>query len=131
MTPLEYKAKGFQLSSLIDQNIIDKAESDVIEAYINRINPTLPSTDEIYKNALMTLSFFLICKRTNVFATRSGSKEKKNEFSEKSTGWDNLQGLATDCHLALEKLKKTNGALSSFAIIDICGIYFKTNFFHI
>lgn len=131
MTPSEYRAKGFQLSSLIDQNIIDKAESDIIESYIKPINQTLPSTDDVYKNALMTLSFFLICKRTNVFATRSGSKEKKNEFSDKSTGWDNLQALATDCHLALEKLKETNGANLNFAIIDICGIYFKTNFFHI
>ena len=131
MTPSEYRAKGFQLSSLIDQNIIDKAESDIIESYIKPINPTLPSTDDVYKNALMTLSFFLICKRTNDFATRSGSKEKKNEFSDKSTGWDNLQALATDCHLALEKLKETNGANLNFAIIDICGIYFKTNFFHI
>lgn len=131
MTPSDYRENGFQMSSLIDQKIINRAELDIIDAYIKPINPSLPNTDTVYKNTLMTLSFFLICKRTNVFATRSGSKEKKNEFSEKSDGWDNLQALATDCHLALERLKMTNGANKEFVIKDICGIYYKTNFFHI
>ena len=131
MNPSQYRAKGFQLSSLIEQSIIDRAESDIIKAYINPINPNLQPTDETYLNALMTLSFFLICKRTNVFATRSGSKEKKNEFSDKVGNWDLVNDLVLDCHLALEELKKTEGANKNPKFIDICNIYFKTTFYHI
>lgn len=131
MTPAEYQSAGFLLSSLINQKIIDRAENDVINSYILPICPNLLSTSDLYKKAVMTLSFMLMCKRDNVFMTRSGSKEKENQFSKDSDGWNNLQNLATDCHFIIEQLKSSEGALEKPKFIDICGIYFKTNFYHI
>ena len=131
MTPAEYQSAGFLLSSLINQKIIDRAENDIINAYILPICPNLPSTSDLYKKAVMTLSFMLMCKRANVFMTRSGSKEKENQFSKDSDGWNNLQNLATDCHFIIEQLKSSEGANEKPKFIDICGIYFKTNFYHI
>lgn len=131
MTASEYQSAGFLLSSLINQKIIDRAENDIINSYILPICPNLLSTSDLYKKAVMTLSFMLMCKRDNVFMTRSGSKEKENQFSKDSDGWNNLQNLATDCHFIIEQLKSSEGALEKPKFIDICGIYFKTNFYHI
>lgn len=131
MTPAEYQSAGFLLSSLINQKIIDRAENDIINSYILPICPNLLSTSDLYKKAVMTLSFMLMCKRDNVFMTRSGSKEKENQFSKDSDGWNNLQNLATDCHFIIEQLKSSEGANEKPKFIDICGIYFKTNFYHI
>lgn len=131
MVASDYKQNGFLLSTLIDQKIIDRAENDVILNYIQPICPELSPTDSLYKKAVMTLAFFLMCKRNNVFMTRSGAKEKDNQFSNKSDAWNNLQNLATDCHFVIEELKKLDGANEKPKFIDICGIYFKTNFYHI
>lgn len=130
-TPSEYKQNGFLLSTLIDQKIIDRAEEDIINSYILPICPNIDTTSDLYKKALMTLTFMLLCKRDNVFMTRSGAKEKDNQFSNKSDAWNNLQNLATDCHFVIEELKKVEGANEKPKFIDICGIYFKTNFYHI
>ena len=104
---------------------------DIINSYILPICPNIDTTSDLYKKALMTLSFMLMCKRDNVFMTRSGAKEKDNQFSNKSDAWNNLQNLATDCHFVIEELKKVEGANEKPKVIDICGIYFKTNFYHI
>lgn len=131
MTASEYKQNGFLLSTLMDQTIINRAETEVIDAYISPICPELNPLSPLYKKAVMTLAFMLMCKRDGVFLTRSGAKEKENQFSSKSEAWDNLQALATDCHFIIEELRRQENANKDAKITDICGIYFKTNFYHI
>ena len=130
MTPTQYVNAGYKLSTLTAQAEIDRAETDVKECYITPINSGLTSADTVYNQALMQLSYALLLKRSNVFMTRSGSKKKETPSSSVSAdGWENLQNVNTDCHLAIDRLKATSGATATPKIKDIAGIYFKTMFY--
>ena len=129
MVASDYKQNGFLLSTLIDQKIIDRAENDVILNYIQPICPELSPTDSLYKKAVMTLAFFLMCKRNNVFMTRSGAKTKNNQFSDPDEeGWKSVNNLVLDCHYVLEELKNQEGATQNPKINDIANIYFRSTY---
>lgn len=128
MTAQDYKNAGYRMSAHMSQAVIDRAEADVKDAYITPINPALDSSSNVYKQSLMCLSYFLILKRMNVFATPSGAKVKKVDESSDSEPWYNLYNMAYDCHFSIERLKATEGSKQDPIIQDICGIYFKTNF---
>lgn len=129
MSPSEYKSNGFLLSTLLDQTIINRAESDVIVNYIQPICPDLNPLSPLYKKAVMTLAFYLMCKRNNIFMTRSGAKTKDNQFSEPDQeGWKTVNNLVLDCHYVLEELKNQEGAIENPKINDIANIYFKSTY---
>lgn len=129
MSPSDYKSNGFLLSTLLDQTIINRAESDVIVNYIQPICPDLNPLSPLYKKAVMTLAFYLMCKRNNIFMTRSGAKTKDNQFSEPDQeGWKTVNNLALDCHYVLEELKNQEGAIENPKINDIANIYFKSTY---
>lgn len=129
MSPSDYKQNGFLLSTLLDQTIINRAESDVIVNYIQPICPDLNPLSPLYKKAVMTLAFYLMCKRNNIFMTRSGAKTKDNQFSEPDQeGWKTVNNLVLDCHYVLEELKNQEGAIENPKINDIANIYFKSTY---
>lgn len=129
MSPSDYKSNGFLLSTLLDQTIINRAESDVIVNYIQPICPDLNPLSPLYKKAVMTLAFYLMCKRNNIFMTRSGAKTKDNQFSEPDQeGWKTVNNLVLDCHYVLEELKNQEGAIENPKINDIANIYFKSTY---
>lgn len=126
MTKDWYIQHGFKMSSQIDQAEIDRAEADVVNAYIKQIvgDVTVPSATR--ENAIANLAFLLLLQRS-VFATRAGAKFKTGYNSQAAGDWEQLQSAATTCHVALEELRTAAGAKDA-KVTDICKIYFKTNF---
>ena len=125
-----YKTNGYELSQLIDQAVIDRAESEVTAAYITPIAGSVPTSSEVYQRAVGNLAFLLILQRT-IFATRAGAKVKTGYNSQDADAWAKLQQEATSCHLAIETLKAQPGANAGAAVTDICKIYFSTNFLYL
>lgn len=129
MTPQEYAAKGFAVSLHIDQSIIDRAESDVRQAYIDPIVGA-DAQGEAVTDALANLAFMAMTQR-NVFVTRSGAKEKTNANSRSVETWETLQEMAHTCAMKIAALRELPGAKAKAEVQDICRIYFKTNFFYV
>lgn len=130
MTPADYKDAGFRMSLQMSQKIISRAETEVISSYITPIAPQLASTDSLYKRATMTLAFALMVKR-NVFATRAGAKMKQSpENSSDPEIWYNTETVNMDCDAVLRELRALEGSVKDAKIVDVIGIYFKTNFWH-
>lgn len=129
MTPQEYAAKGFAVSLHIDQSIIDRAESDVRQAYIDPIVGA-DAQGEAVTDALANLAFMAMTQR-NVFVTRSGAKDKTNANSRSAETWETLQEMAHTCAMKIAALRELPGAKAKAEVHDICRIYFKTNFFYV
>lgn len=130
MTPQEYQEQGYKLSANISQTQIDQAEEDIKAAYIvPSIGGDLADemTDE-QRNAVMALAFLRL-SQNNMTVTRSGAKAKN--VAESSSVWleQGLQEQARRCHFCLEVLQK-QAQQTMVQVDDICGIYFKTNFFY-
>lgn len=127
MTKTWYSEHGFKLSSLIDDAEIARAEREVTAAYITPIVGDATVTQAVLENAVGTLAFLLILQKT-LFATRAGAKTKTGYNSQEADAWAKLQQEAASCHLALETLKKQEGVNADAEVMDICKLYFKTNF---
>lgn len=127
MTKSWYSEHGFKLSSLIDDTEIARAEREVTAAYITPIVGSATVDEGILQNAVGTLAFLLILQKT-LFATRAGAKTKTSYNSQEADAWAKLQQEAASCHLALETLKKQEGVNADAEVMDICKLYFKTNF---
>ena len=124
MTAQEYIAKGFRVSGQVLQNEIDRAEREVVEAYIAKVAPAYSLTDADTKEAVMQLAVILLLQRHAV-ATRSGGKNKQSP-NLSSDGWPN-QGDVENADRLLRKVQTEKG-LTSKLVDDIAGIYFRTQF---
>ena len=125
----DYKEAGFLMSSVIPQSLIDKAEKDVLKAYIAPIAPDADTaSDGVARDTLMTLVELLV-KQRSIFATRSGAKEKNVPQSMSANDWAILRQHAKDCALQLELLAKSEGVYEwETKVTDICNILFRTNY---
>lgn len=128
MTRDWYIEHGFKVSAQLDAKEIERAESDVETAYIKPIMSvaTSAASDDVVQNTTANLAFLLLLQRST-FLTRAGAKMKTGYNSQSATDWEQLQNAATTCHVWLEKMKTEAGAVDP-KIVDICKIYFKTNF---
>lgn len=118
------------MSSLISDAAIARAERDVTDAYITPIVGDAEISEEVLQSAIGNLAFLLILQRT-IFATRAGAKVKTGYNSQDADAWAKLQQEAYSCHLALEKLKQEPGVNPDAQVVDVCKIYFKTNFLNL
>lgn len=128
MTRDWYIQHGFKMSAQLEAKEIERAERDVETAYIEPIMSaaTDSPSEEVMQNTTANLAFLLLLQRST-FLTRAGAKMKTGYNSQSATDWEQLQDAATTCHVWLEQLKSEAGAVSP-KIVDICKIYFKTNF---
>lgn len=126
MTKDWYKQNGFELSAYIDDAVIERAENEVTEAYVNPIVGGATIAEETRQRVIGSLAFLLMLQRT-IFATRAGAKVKTGYNSNDATEWQKLGQHATTCALLLEKLRQY-GANPNAEVFDICRIYFKSNF---
>ena len=124
-----YRQNGYELSTLIDDATIERAERDITDAYITPIVGTETVDKTIVERAVGSLAFLLILQRT-IFATRAGAKTKTGYNSQDADAWAKLQQEATACDLALQVLKRQDGVNANARVNDICKIYFATNFFN-
>ena len=124
MTAQEYIAKGFRVSGQVLQTEIDRAEREVVAAYIAKVAPAYSLTDADVKEAVMQLAVILLLQRHAV-ATRSGGKNKQSP-NLSSDGWPN-QGDVENADSLLRKVQTEKG-ITSKLVDDIAGIYFRTQF---
>lgn len=130
MTATDYINKGFRISAHLEQAIITRAEDDVKQAYLLPIVDESMLTDAVVKDALMNFTFLLLVQRSD-FATRSGGKIKLTAESSNVLALEALQEQAFICHMKLEAVRSLENARKDAKVIDICKIYFKTNYFNL
>ena len=124
MTPIEYQNAGFRVSQQLLQGEIDRAETDVKEAYIAKVAPAYSMTDTAVKEAVMQLAVILLLNRHAV-ATRSGGKTKDTpQLSQNAYA---SQGDAENADRLLRKVQTVDG-LPSKLVDDIAGIYYRNVF---
>ena len=124
MTAAEYIAKGFRVSGQVLQAEIDRAEREVVAAYIAKVAPAYSLTDADVKEAVMQLAVILLLQRHAV-ATRSGGKNKQSP-NLSTDGWPN-QGDVDNADRLLRKVQTEKG-ITSKLVDDIAGIYYRTQF---
>ena len=124
MTVQDYKDAGLRLSAQVSELEIDRAETDVKDAYLAKVAPAYVMTDTDVKAAVMQLAFILLLIRTAV-ATRSGGKVK--ESPNLSTAGYPTQSDKDNADRLLRKVQTVSG-LPSKLVDDICGIYYRTQF---
>lgn len=128
----DYRAAGYSVSTLIQQATISLAEKDVVAAYIVPLIGTIPTEvekgAEPLKTAIMSLSALLVSQRS-IAATRAGAKTKNTPQSNTPTASDLLRQYAPSCARALAAIPTQHHKRPSEVCDDICGIFFKTNFF--
>lgn len=129
MTATEYINRGFNVSAHIEQQVIDRAESDVRQAYIVPIVGDV-TCNEVVNDALANLAYLQMMK-SSVFFTRSGAKTKRTNDSDNADVWQALQQQAQVCAMKIEALRQVDGANKQAKVTDICGIYFNTNFLNL
>ena len=118
------------MSTYTDDAEIARAEQLVRDAYITPIVGSATVTSDVLESVTAELSFLYLLQQS-VFLTRSGAKIKTGYNSQQADTWDLLQQSATACHLALAGLRKQPGVNAMAEVMDICKIYFKTNFFNL
>lgn len=131
MNVQDYKAAGYNLSSLIDQAKVTRAENDVVAAYIVPLLGNVPTEQERaaepLKTAIMGISYLLLQQRSST-ETRAGAKIKMTEQSTTPTYEELLRESAPSCVRALQRVAPQAKAWK--VVSDICGLYFKTNYFY-
>ena len=130
MNVQDYRAEGFALSMNIDQAAVTRAEKDVIANYIVPImGDNFDQECEPVRSCILALSFLLVMERKAV-ATRAGGKEKLTQQSTTPTRAELLAQNAATCARHIEQVRAIDGANKNAKVHDICGIYFKSNFFY-
>lgn len=131
MNAQDYRADGYGLSQQIEQGIITRAERDVVKAYIVPLIGETPTSEQIeeepMRSAIMALAFLLISQRSSM-VTRAGAKIKQTEQSITPTYEDVLRQNAPTCVRYLQDISPYE--VISSKVDDICGIFFKSNFFN-
>lgn len=131
MNAQDYRADGYGLSQQIEQGIITRAERDVVNAYIVPLIGETPTSEQVeaepIRSAVMALAFLLVSQRSSM-ATRAGAKLKQTEQSTTPTYEDVLRQNAPTCVRYLQDIAPYE--VMSRKVNDICGIFFKSNYFN-
>lgn len=128
MTKDWYIQHGYKMSAYIEQADIDKAEAEVKTAYVEPIDASATAPESVVVDVVANLTFLLLLQRS-ITLTRAGAKIKTGYNSQEADAWTKLLQATTSCHLALETLRKQAGVVANAAVIDICRIYWKSNFY--
>lgn len=166
MTPQQYIEHGYRLSLQVSQSEIDRAEREIVYAYIaayypmgNPLEQPYPEPDvvtgilhematsewqegmdEIVYRSIASLTVLLLMQRGAV-ATRSGAKTPNALSALTPTSGDVIAQYSRDAAMWLGKLRdfmaaqmtsdedKAMYARCNATLQDICGIFFKTNFY--
>ena len=121
MTTQWYRENGFELSANFSQPMIDKAESEVWDAYIVPVIPTADKSDTTLQEFIAPLAYCYLCLYNNK-VTRKGTKEKQDDHSTSVTN-KSLLIERTSANKAFYKMTKRDDAVESFEVHDICHIW--------
>ena len=110
MTANDYILAGYEMAKQVSEEVITRAERDVMEAYVIPILGA-EATIEENKCDVMALAFCLLLRR-NVVKTRFGSEIKNNQYGtvmQYESGVLNQQ-IAGICQPVFKSLKEKAGA---------------------
>lgn len=110
MTANDYILAGYEMSKQVSEEVITRAERDVMEAYVIPILGAEATVEE-NKCDVMALAFCLLLRR-NVVKTRFGSEIKNNQYGtvlQYESGVLNQQ-IAGICQPVFKSLKSKAGA---------------------
>ena len=126
MTKEWYISHGYRCSVNIEQAAIDRAERDVMAAYVSPLIPTATGAEEGLQPLIADIAFLLILQRSLV-VTRKGTKVKTDAQSVNESVEAAQAEQAKMAALALGQLQElsTNGG----QVTDICELKYKTKFF--
>ena len=137
MTAKEYQEHGFRLSLQVQQAEIVLAENAVYCAYLASTygDKTQAEVEQVTSadgwatntplaECVANLAFLYLAQKS-ILATRSGGKVPNSLSAATAGGWDNLAQAAKDCAYSLKRCNVADGDMD-----DICGIYFKSNYFY-
>lgn len=129
MSVQDYINAGFQVGAHVDAGIVERAERDAIEAYMQPIigDKATADYDTQEKECLMNVTYLLLLERST-FATMSGAKFKLTDHSRQAAYLDAVGECSATCGMKLRALMKKNGKNWN-DVTDICGIRLKTNYF--
>lgn len=127
---LSYKDYGLQVSTTLDTDYVEAIETQVKDAYITPLKETLDEGETLAANKVIApLAWLLMAQRGSV-VTRSGAKLKVTEQSDKVSQWEQIAAVAKQAYIELDAFAiLVGGKLES--VRDICGIFFKTNYFYL
>lgn len=126
MNVQDYKSRGYAVSMQIEQAAIDRAEADVIAAYLDPVGSRNEDNQREYDEALMTLASTLILQRS-IVATRAGAKEKTTAQSVSAERYNIQVQQVAACQFRLSQFaRKCNVDKPWRLVTDICHIYWKS-----
>lgn len=124
MTVEEYKAKGFRISAQVSPAEVERAERDVIAAYVVKVAPDYDATDATTVECIMQLAAILLLNRHAV-VTRSGGKTKDSpQLSQNAYA---TQDDMENADRLLRAVQSVEG-LPSKLVDDIAHIYYRNEF---
>lgn len=129
MTANDYILAGYEMSKQVSEEVITKAERDVMSAYVIPILGA-EATIEENKCDVMALAYCLLLRR-NVVKTRFGSEIKNNQYGtviQYESGVLNQQ-IAGICQPVFKSLKSKAGAeteITEYSLENILMGYLPT-----
>ena len=120
MTAIDYNLSGYEISKQVSDEVITRAENDVLNSYVIPIIGN-GATIEEYKCEVMALAYCLMLRR-NITKTRFGSEIKNNQYGivmQYENASLNTQ-IAGICKTAFNSLKSKSTDLSNISnVTDI------------
>lgn len=129
---LDYTKYGYKVSNLIDTTFVESIEGEVSNAYLSFVDDIeLEEQDVEIVNAIKAgLSWLLLAQRSSV-NTRSGAKDKLTNESKEVGSFNAIAVVAKGVLNHFEYLAKKYEIDKWWGDInDICGIFFRTNYFY-
>ena len=114
MTANDYILSGYEISKQVTEEVITRAESDVMTAYVLPIIGS-DAKKEDYKCEVMALAYCLLLRR-NIVKTRFGSEVKINQYGtvmQQENAMLNSQ-ICGMCNIAISGLKEKTLSTENF-----------------
>ena len=117
MTAQDFISKGYKLSASTSQNEIDRAVTEVTNAYI--LPFAITDESEVVSAAIVHFAFIFLLQRKD-FVTRVGGAEKTPQNGQKIEV-SNYDYRIADSYI--HRLAELSPIVGEVEIDDICGIY--------
>lgn len=128
MTPQHIISQGFKLSANARAEEVSRCADDVLGAYIlhyvTAAEASAATDGSVIDRAWTALTYIRYMQDVE-FATRTGGERKRFDYGEHLSWMQSAKNTAARRLKELEAVRTVKGEPS-----DICGIYFKTQFFY-
>lgn len=133
---INFAKYGLQVSAQISEEYITALADEVRKAYITPIQAeteidTSQEDIEAIASEIEAKSTWLLLTKRQYKVTRAGVKLKTTTESQAPTEWQILASVsASVAYLLQQYAKLLEVCLIDCQVVDICGVYFTTNYFY-